>query len=175
LDLARCGYKPAVSEPLDAFGKIVAGLDYPMLVVTTAAGEQRAGCLVGFSTQCSIDPARYAVCISTKNHTAHVVARADTVVVHVLRPGDEERARLFGEETGDEISKFDRCEWHAGPAGTPVLEASDWFAGRIVERVDAGDHVMLVLDVLDGGRGEAAREGQLGFQALPDMQPGHSP
>src|SRR5215208_7631728 len=41
--------------PLPAFEAIVAQLDYPMFIVTAAAGEERGGCLVGFATQASID------------------------------------------------------------------------------------------------------------------------
>ena len=42
---------------LDPF---VGALDYPMYVVTAAgAGAEWDGCLVGFATQCSIDPARW--------------------------------------------------------------------------------------------------------------------
>lgn len=37
----------------------MAELDYPMLIVTTRSGGELDGCLVGFSTQCSIDPARF--------------------------------------------------------------------------------------------------------------------
>ena len=40
---------------------------------------------------------------------------ADTMVVHFLRPNDKALARLFGEETDDEIPKFDRCSWHPAP------------------------------------------------------------
>ena len=77
---------------------------------------------------------------SKRNHTAGVAARAKTMVVHVLRPGNEALARLFGEETGDEISKFDKCAWHAGPGGAPVIAACDWFAGRVLQRIDAGTY-----------------------------------
>ena len=158
-----------------AFPKIAATLDYPMIVVTTAAGEERSGCLVGFSTQCSIDPAHYAVFISKKNQTADVAARAETIVVHVLRPEDKALARLFGEETGDEIPKFEQCSWHAGPGGAPVLDSCDWFAGRILERVDAGDHVLHILDITDEGRATRTDQGVLGFQDVRDLEAGHHP
>jgi flavin reductase (DIM6/NTAB) family NADH-FMN oxidoreductase RutF len=50
---------------LGPFDRLVAGLDYPMAIVTSAAAEDdRAGCLVGFTTQCSLNPPRYLVCIS---------------------------------------------------------------------------------------------------------------
>jgi flavin reductase (DIM6/NTAB) family NADH-FMN oxidoreductase RutF len=43
------------TKEFDAF---VAGLDYPMFVVTTAHDGERAGCLVGFTTQVSLHPPR---------------------------------------------------------------------------------------------------------------------
>jgi len=156
-----------------AFEKIVAALDFPMIVATTAVGEERSGCLVGFSTQCSIDPDRYAVFVSKKNHTFGVAARAETMVVHILRPGDERLARIFGEETGDAVSKFEQCSWRPGPGGAPVIDGCDWFAGRIVERVDAGDHVLHLLDVADEGRATMTQKGLLGFQDVRDLAAGH--
>jgi hypothetical protein len=51
------------------FDEFIKGLDYPMFVVTTVAAGQRAGCLVGFTTQASIDPPRLLVCLSVENHT----------------------------------------------------------------------------------------------------------
>ena len=156
-----------------AFDAIVAGLEYPMIVVTVAAGDERAGCLVGFATQCSIDPARYAVFVSKRNRTARVAEGARTMVVHFLRARDIALAHLFGEETGDEVSKFDRCPWHPGPDDTPVLEGCDWFAGTVLQRLDTGDHVLHLLDVTDDGEASSADEPQLGFQAVRDFEAGH--
>lgn len=164
----------AADDHTGVFEDLVSGLERPMVIATVSHDAERAGCLVGFSTQCSIHPPRYAVCISKRNHTAEVAARAQTMVVHFLRPGNEALARLFGEETGDEISKFDKCAWHAGPGGAPVIAACDWFAGRVLQRIDAGDHTMYVLDVIDAGAA-SHRDGQLGSQELPDLDAGHDP
>jgi flavin reductase (DIM6/NTAB) family NADH-FMN oxidoreductase RutF len=159
--------------PSTEFEECVSELDYPMIVVSVASGAERAGCLVGLSTKCSIDPARYAVCISKRNRTAEVAARSRTMVVHFLRPGDKALARLFGEETDDEVPKFERCSWHPGPDGAPVIAHCDWFAGRIVQRIDVGDHILHVLDVIDGGSSASAHTGQLGSQAVRDLEAGH--
>src|SRR5689334_3913578 len=101
----------------ETFTKIAGSLDYPMLVATATAAGERAGCLVGFYTQASIDPARFLVCLSNKNHTFRVARRADALAVHVLPAQAEELARLFGGHTGDEVDKFSQCRWHAGPRG----------------------------------------------------------
>ena len=62
---------------MEAFEKLVSMLDYPMYVVTTRAGDQRAGCLVGFTSQVSIGPPRFLVGLSDKNHTYRVATGRD--------------------------------------------------------------------------------------------------
>ena len=158
----------------DTFGELVGQLDYPMLVVTAADGERRGGCLVGFATQSSINPPRYLVCLSPRNHTFDIAARATTLAVHVLAPEQHALATLFGERTGDEVDKFERCAWRAGPDGTPILtDCARWFTGRVLARFDAGDHVAFLLEPV--AVAVAAAPGQLGFQAVRDLRPGHPP
>jgi flavin reductase (DIM6/NTAB) family NADH-FMN oxidoreductase RutF len=154
---------------LDAF---VGALDYPMYVVTTRAGDDCAGCLVGFTTQTSIDPQRFLVCISQANATARTVEQASHVAVHLIRESDEELARLFGEESEDWTDKFARCDWHHGPYDVPVLDrAVAWFVGEIVQRLDVGDHTGLLLaPVASDGRSTAD---VLTFQQLKNLDPGH--
>jgi flavin reductase (DIM6/NTAB) family NADH-FMN oxidoreductase RutF len=131
----------------ERFAELVAELDYPMLIVTTAAAGERAGCLVGFSTQASIDPPCFLVCLSKRNRTCEVASRASDMVVHLLPAGAWELAELFGGETGDETDKFARCEWAPGPDGIPILAAcAAWFAATIQSCLDVGDHVAFLLE-----------------------------
>jgi flavin reductase (DIM6/NTAB) family NADH-FMN oxidoreductase RutF len=158
---------------MSAFERLVSRLDYPMLIATTAVGDERAGCLVGFATQCSIDPPRFLVCISDKNRTHRVLERgADALVIHVVPRGADHLVELFGGETGDDRDKFERCEWTPGPEALPVLdECGSWFAGRIVDRIDLGDHVGRVLDPFDG---RADYEGPaFPFSRAKRVEPGH--
>ena len=129
------------------FDAVIAGADYPVWVLTTAAGEQRSGCLVGFATQVGIRPRRFLAGVSKTNHTYRIVRAADHAALHLLASTGMAVARLFASETGDEVDKFTRCETHAGPAGLPILAAAaGWFAGRIVRQHDLGDHIGLLLD-----------------------------
>ena len=139
----------------EGFEGLVAELDYPMLVVTAAAGEERAGCLVGFATQSSISPPRFIVCLSEKNRTYRIATRTDHLGVHVLASGQDRLAALFGGETGDEVDKFSALEWEAGPGGAPLLgDCRNRFVGRILEHRAVGDHVAFLLEPVFAEHGE---------------------
>ncbi len=156
----------------DQFHDLAGDLDYPMLIVTAAAGGERAGCLVGFAAQCSIDPLRFMLWLSKKNRTYRVARRCPMLVVHFPASTDRDLAALFGGETGDEVDKFSRCRWRPGPSGAPILsDCARWFAGRIVELHDTGDHVGFLVEPVDGEM--APWSGQLGFRQVMDIEPGH--
>jgi flavin reductase (DIM6/NTAB) family NADH-FMN oxidoreductase RutF len=149
-------------------------LDYPMFIVTAAARDERAGCLVGFATQCSIDPVRFIVCLSDKNRTFRVAQAASVLVVHLVPEGAEPLAELFGSETGDEVDKFARCSWRPGPGGAPVLDdCANWFAGNVLDQIDVGDHRAFVLEPVAGEDEEG--EGAFSFQEARWIAPGHEP
>jgi flavin reductase (DIM6/NTAB) family NADH-FMN oxidoreductase RutF len=119
-----------------------------MLVITTAAGDERAGCLVGFHSQCSIQPPQYAVWLSKANRTFRIGVLADQFALHFLEANDRPLAELFGGTSGDEEDKFEQCSWHAAAAGIPLL---DDCAARVIARCVAmhdtgGDHVCFVLE-----------------------------
>lgn len=136
-----------MNGPTDGLGDVVAGLDPAMAIVTTVSGGERAGCLVGFHTQCSIDPPRYVVWLSKANHTFRVALHAEHFAVHFPAEGSAELPRLFGTESGDTTDKFIRCAWSEGPGGVPVLtDCPNRLLARRVALLDEGsDHVCLVL------------------------------
>jgi flavin reductase (DIM6/NTAB) family NADH-FMN oxidoreductase RutF len=158
----------------ELLGRVGSVCRTPVFVVTAAARGEGDGCLVGFATQCSIDPPRHLVCLSKQNRTYELAVDGDALAVHVLHRSHLELglARLFGEDTGHEIDKLDRCEWRAGPHGVPVLDGCDWFGGPIVQRFDTGDHEAFVIDVVDG-RGERLDEPCLSYADVEDLDAGH--
>jgi flavin reductase (DIM6/NTAB) family NADH-FMN oxidoreductase RutF len=163
-------------EAESALDTLLASLDYPMFVVTTATadGAERSGCLVGFATQCSIHPPHFLACISIENHTARVAAHAEHLAVHVIPRDRMDLAVLFGHETGDDVDKFADCHWTPGPGGVPLLDGCPIrFVGRILDRVSLGDHTGYVLEPI-AAEGSAGSPGDyLRFQDVKDLDPGH--
>jgi flavin reductase (DIM6/NTAB) family NADH-FMN oxidoreductase RutF len=158
----------------DVAARWLAQLDYPMFIVTATArdAQERSGCLIGFATQCSIDPLRVIVCLSDKNRTYRVAQGTDVLGVHLVPSDRDDLAELFGSQTGDEIDKFSRCAWREGPEGVPVVEGCpNWFAGRVLERMTAGDHQAILLEPFDGAVEEDVD--QLDFHRARRLDPGH--
>jgi flavin reductase (DIM6/NTAB) family NADH-FMN oxidoreductase RutF len=163
---------PDPADPADTARDILADLDYPMVIVTAVAGGERSGCLVGFASQASLDPLRLMVWISKSNHTAGIAGRSQALGVHFPSRAQGDLAALFGSETGDRTDKFSRCRWHEGPLGVPVLDdCRRWLVGTVLRRDDTGDHVGHLVEPIAAATGPW--EGQLGFQAVRDLDPGH--
>jgi flavin reductase (DIM6/NTAB) family NADH-FMN oxidoreductase RutF len=159
-------------EVRETFHRLTGALDYSMFIVTAVAGRELAGCLVGFATQCSIDPQRFLVCLSDKNRTFRVASRGGALAVHFVASDAPALVELFGSETGDDVDKFERCAWHPGPAGLPILEdCRRWFAGPILERHVLGDHVGFVLAPVAAELETPERD--FPFHRAKRLEPGH--
>ena len=159
----------------DVFTSIMSSLDNPLIVVTTAEGHERAGCLVGFHAQSSIDPDRYCVWLSKANHTYRVGLRATHLAIHFLSSDDLALARRFGTLTGDETDKFAGLRVSPGPGGVPVLEDCPHrlIIRRLVLLDEGGDHVCLTGEPLvaeSSGPFEPLRLSQ-----ARHLTPGHAP
>lgn len=159
----------------DPFDDIMSCLDNPLIVVTTAEGHERAGCLVSFHAQSSIDPGRYAVWLSKANYTYRVALRATHLGVGFLTSADPSLAERFGTLTGDETDKFAGLRVSLGPGGVPVLEdVPHWVILRRIALLDeGGDHVCVT------GEPVAARSSgpfePLRLSHVGHLRPGHGP
>ncbi|MFE6815139.1 flavin reductase family protein [Streptomyces sp. NPDC057677] len=150
-------------------------LDGPMYVVTAASGGERAGCLVGFGSQCSIDPPRFAVWLSVANHTYRVAREAEYLTVHLVHQDQRALSELFGEETGDRVDKFASVHWRPGEGGSPIVDQlTTWFTGRIEGRIEGGDHVgFLLAPVAVCPSAEGPAPALLRHREVRNLAPGH--
>src|SRR6185436_15726733 len=135
------------------------------MFIATVPGD---GCLVGFATQCSIDPVRFLACLSNKNKTYRLARDSSHIAVHAVPEDRGDLAELFGGETADEVDKLARCDWREGPGGVPLIEGCPHLVGRVLERFEVGDHVAFLLDVVETEGGEPA----MGFQRARRIDPG---
>jgi flavin reductase (DIM6/NTAB) family NADH-FMN oxidoreductase RutF len=155
------------------FDVIMASAEPNMIVVTSAEGGERAGCLVGFHAQSSIDPVRYTVWLSKANHTYRVALRASHIAVHFLTEDDLALGERFGTLSGDVTDKFVGLAATDGPGNVPLLEdCPNRFTARRVALLDeGGDHVCLVAQIVQSWTG--GQFTPLTFTRVRHLQPGH--
>lgn len=162
----------AVTE--QAFSTIMSSLDTPLIVVTASDGTERAGCLVGFHVQSSIEPQRFCVWLSKANHTYRIALRASHLGIHFLTTTDLPLAEHFGTRTGDDRDKFTDVDVHTGDGQVPVLRACPHrlIVRRTILIDEGGDHVCMAAEVLSAestGTFEPLRLSQASH-----LEPGHS-
>lgn len=158
----------------DGLAQLVAAMDGAMVVVTVCGADGEVdGCLVGFHSQCSIDPPRYALWLSVANRTHELATGATHLAVHLLGRADQGLAQHFGGLTGDAADKLAGVAWRPGPDGVPLIDdLPSRFVGRIESRSsEGGDHDLFVLDVLAAA---APPANVLRLSDTTDIDPGHA-
>ncbi|MFJ3234991.1 flavin reductase family protein [Streptomyces sp. NPDC086787] len=138
--------RPASPDLLrSAFRRHAAGV-----AVITARGD---GGPVGFTatslTSVSAEPPLLSFGIGTTASSWPAIATADHVGVHVLGEHQSELAATFARSGANRFGP--PTGWRDGPEGVPVLDdVLVWLVCRIVGRIPAGDHRIVLAEVVLG-------------------------
>lgn len=103
----------------------------------------------------SAEPSLLAFSLSTESSAAPGIARADTVVVHLLTAGQVDLAKRFATSGIDRFA--DPASWSRMETGEPLLSGvQSWLRGRIVRQCAVGSASLVVVDVLEAEPGSAS-------------------
>jgi 3-hydroxy-9,10-secoandrosta-1,3,5(10)-triene-9,17-dione monooxygenase reductase component len=111
---------------------------------------------VGFTCQAfmslSLEPPLVAIAPGKSSTSWPRIKPIGAFCVNMLADDQEALCRDFAISGADKGDKFSGVGWSPGPAGAPVLDgAVAWIACRIVAVHDAGDHELIVAEVVDTG------------------------
>ncbi len=119
------------------------------VAVVTAAGPHPVGFTATSLTSVATDPPLLSFGVSNTSSSWPTVAESWHVGVHVLGEHQEDLAATFARSGADRFAPPTR--WRHGPHGVPLLDAvSAWLVCRVVARVPAGDHHIVVAQALAG-------------------------
>lgn len=141
------------------------------VAVITARGEAGP---VGFTatslSSVSAEPPLLSFGVGTGSSSWPAIAAADHVGVHILGEHQQELAATFARSGADRFGP--PTAWREGPEGVPVLDGVvAWLVGRVVARIPAGDHRIVLAEVVHGdpsGAGRPLLYHQGRFQRLRD-------
>ena len=170
---ARGSHETETGVSDEAFDTLMTVADPPLTVLTTAAENKRAGCLVGFHGQSSMTPRHYCVWLSKANHTYRTSLRASHFALHFLAERDLGLAERFGTLCGEDDDKFDGLDVDIDRTGVPVLTAcpNRLLLQRVAVLDDGGDHVCFTTEVTSGQT--AGLFAPLRMSSASHLEPGH--
>ncbi|WP_098895753.1 flavin reductase family protein [Streptomyces sp. t99] len=144
-DLAQA---PTVATPelfRSVFRRHAAGV-----AVITAAGERPVGFTATSLTSVAAEPPLISFGIGTSSSSWPVLSGAAYVGVHILGEHQQDLAATFSRSGADRFGPS--TDWSSGPEGVPLLaDVSAWLVCRVVSRVPAGDHRIVIAEAVVAG------------------------
>jgi flavin reductase (DIM6/NTAB) family NADH-FMN oxidoreductase RutF len=140
---------------MDAAAKktVLSRFPYGLYAVTVHAGGAEHGMTANWVTQASFEPPMVAVAIENTSKTIGMIRDARHFAVTVLPADQRELAAKLGRSSATVPQKLKGIKTKPAPAsGTPVLaDGLGWLDCRLVATLPAGDHTLVLGEVLEAG------------------------
>ncbi|TLQ47329.1 flavin reductase family protein [Streptomyces marianii] len=140
------------------------------VAVITAHGDRPVGFTATSLSSVAAEPPLLSFGIGTASSSWQVIAETGHVGVHILSEDQRELAATFARRGADRFAAPTR--WRSGPEGVPLLDGVlAWLVCRVVARVPAGDHRVVIAEAVAGhpeGTGRPLLYHQGRFNALRD-------
>jgi flavin reductase (DIM6/NTAB) family NADH-FMN oxidoreductase RutF len=129
-----------------------------LFVLTARDGRRETGMLASWVQQCSFDPPQVSVAVRAGRYILDWLAEGRAFVLNVLPEGGKALVAHFGKGFEPGEPAFDGLEVRRDRDLPPVLLAAHaYLACRVVARLGAGDHTLVVGRV---ERGAVLHEGK---------------
>lgn len=140
------------------------------VAVVTALGERPVGFTATSLNSVAAEPPLISFGVGTSSSSWPVIAETEHIGVHILGEHQQDLAATFSRSGADRFSP--PTAWHSGPEGVPVLDGVlAWLVCRVVARIPAADHRIIVAQAVVGdpeGAGRPLLYHQGRFNALRD-------
>lgn len=140
------------------------------VAVITAQGARPVGFTATSLTSVAADPPLISFGVGVASASWQVISEAEHIGVHILGEHQRELAKTFARSGADRFAP--PTVWEPGPHGVPVLGGVlAWLVCRVVARVPAGDHRVVLAEAVAGdpeGAGRPLLYHQGRYNALRD-------
>jgi flavin reductase (DIM6/NTAB) family NADH-FMN oxidoreductase RutF len=126
---------------------------YGLYVVTVSHGGEDHGMTANWLTQAAFDPPMVVVAIENTSRTIEMIRDSHHFAINLLLSGQRDLAGKLGRSSEQAPQKLKGIKTKPGPiSGTPVLaDALGWIECRVVATLPAGDHTLVLGEVLEAG------------------------
>lgn len=145
--LVKDAPRPGPKDP-KWFRRVLGQVPTGVTAVTATSDDEPVGMIVGTFTSVSLDPPLVAFFPGKESTTWPRIAESGAFCVNVLGADQESVCQSVMSKSPD---KFDAVDWHhSALTGSPVIRgAIAWIECKITRVSDAGDHWLVMGEVLD--------------------------
>jgi flavin reductase (DIM6/NTAB) family NADH-FMN oxidoreductase RutF len=134
---------------MNQLNELVKQITHGVYVIGVSDGEHRNAFTASWVMQVSFDPLLLAFSINPQHHSYRLLRAAGVCAISVLKQGQTELAAHFARS---DINKMSGYEWQQDKTGAPILtKSSAYFDCKVKHYLDAGDHKIVVCQVVNAG------------------------
>jgi flavin reductase (DIM6/NTAB) family NADH-FMN oxidoreductase RutF len=145
---------------LEAKKSVLRRFSYGLYAVTVAHQGDEHGMTANWVTQAAFEPPMVAVAVENESKTLPMIRDARRFAVNVLAKTQRDLAGKLGRTSEQAPNKLKGIKTKPSPGGVPVLaDAYGWVECRLVGTLPAGDHTLILGEVVEAGVENASAEG----------------
>jgi flavin reductase (DIM6/NTAB) family NADH-FMN oxidoreductase RutF len=130
-----------------AIGRIPSGL----FIITVRQGVFETGMLASWVQQCSFDPPLLTAAVRNGRDVLTWLEEGSAFTVNVIPEGGKALVAHFGKGFELDEPAFEGLDVSREGSGPPVLKAAHaYIACRVIKRVEAGDHTLVIGRAIEG-------------------------
>jgi len=132
--------------------KVLRQITYGLYVLTTGRGQEVRGGTVNWLSQASFQPPLVMVGVKKDSDLYRVLERTGIFAINFLSADQKGLAQDFFRPSQVEGDRLNGHPFRPGSTGAPILEeVYAWAECRLVDRLEGGDHAIVVGEVVDAG------------------------
>jgi flavin reductase (DIM6/NTAB) family NADH-FMN oxidoreductase RutF len=144
--------RQGIAMDKNVFSEVLRKFPLAVSVVTVGRGGAENALTVSWATPASFDPPMFLIAVDRLHYSVDFVKSTKNFAVNVLAEGQERLAGVFARQSMLGEDKLAGVSWRPGETGAPILaDAVAWFDCELRQIVEAGDHYLLVGEVVAAG------------------------
>ena len=138
---------------LEGISQGLAMIPSGIFVIGTAYQEQRYAMLASFVQQAGFDPPMIVIATQKKRPINSIIQESNQFVVNIMSKESKESLKRFWQGVAEDGDPFENLDTSLHKTKIPVLKDALGFLECNLKSInDAGDHYVIIGQVLNGGR-----------------------
>lgn len=148
------------AEPREAIGRVLGRTPSGIFVLTAADGNgNETGLLVSWVQQASFEPPMVTVAVNRERYLHQWLEGSPRMAINLVGESQSSLLKHFARGFEPGQPAFNGLEIRRGTTGVPVLaSALGTLEGRVAGQMEAGDHVIYLLEISHASLGDAIDE-----------------